>query len=86
MAEKLPARTLVTTVRMPKPGARSGPGVFGVAGDVVVDCAVVDELTGRRCGWHAMGPRADVRLAQIEHRRQFHSQQQVLTLINHPRQ
>ena len=85
---RLPALTTVMAARLPKRGPQWALSLFSAVGDMTVDCDVVDELTGKRCGWHAMGPRFDVQKALAEHRRMFHSQATgpIVTLINQPRQ
>ncbi len=80
------ALEIVTAMRLPKMSERTGTGVFDALGDVTVSCGHVDEVTGRRCGWNAMGPRAQMKGAVVEHRRMFHSQatRPWVTLLNQP--
>ncbi len=76
-----PALEIVTAARIPPPAMlRTGTGVFDAQGDVTVDCD--------SCGWHAQGPRAQVRLAQLEHRRMFHAEavSPLVTILNRPGQ
>ncbi len=82
LPKKRPALEIVTAARMPKMGARTGAGLFDAVGDVVVDCGVPG------CGWHAAGPRADVKKAQADHARMFHTQivDPLVTHINLARQ
>jgi hypothetical protein len=75
---------------MPRPVTdRSATHVFRSEGDAVIDCAVVlDERTGRRCGWMASGPRSELQQALINHQRMYHSQERgvLVTRINTPSQ
>ncbi len=76
------ARELIVAPRLPaKPKHHTG-NPFTTVGDVVVDCDVLG------CGWHAMGPRADIKKAWDEHYRVWHAsaEQTGVMLLNHPRQ
>lgn len=73
------ARSLVVAARLPaKPKNRTNDP-FTADGDMVVDCSVAG------CGWHAIGPRTDMKKAINAHHRMFHSQEVVVTLLNNPR-
>jgi hypothetical protein len=72
------ARELVVAPRLPAfPKAHTG-NPFTTVGDVVADCEL--------CGYHAMGPRADVRRAMDTHRAMYHSTETSVVLLNQPRQ
>lgn len=76
----LKARELIVAPRLPdRPKEHTG-NPFTTDGDLIVDCAVP------HCSWHAMGPRALVKLAMDEHRRMFHSNQIGVVLLNQPGQ
>lgn len=82
------ARAVVVAPRIPSLDRKTYNGnPFTSAGDVVADCDVV-KADGTKCGWHAMGSRADVRLAWNEHYRQFHGADQAVgvLLLNTPKQ
>jgi hypothetical protein len=89
MAAQIPvsrpkARSLLTEARLPVfPRLHTGDP-FTSVGDVVLDCD--GTVGGRRCGWHAMGPRADVKKAYDEHRKLYHSIDIGVVLLNRPRQ
>lgn len=85
-AKPLHAREIVVAPRMPKlnPGNYTG-NPFTAEGDVVLDCESRDH-EGVQCGWHAMGPRADVKRAYDEHRKQYHQEAIGVVLLNQPRQ
>ncbi len=81
MASLAPARNLVVAHRLPPPPKEHTGNPFTTIGDIVVDCDVPG------CGWHAMGPRAQVKKAIDAHRRAEHmsSQDPFVVLLNHPR-
>lgn len=76
----VPARGLIVAPRLPARPAEHTGNPFTTLGDIVADCAVDG------CGYHAMGPRADVKLAMDEHHRQYHSQETAVVHLNRPRQ
>ncbi len=82
--EKTPAREIVVAPRMPERPKTYGLSPWTTDADAVVDCD--GTIDGRRCGWHAMGPRATVKKAYDEHRRMFHSDEVGVLLLNQPRQ
>lgn len=72
------ARSLIVAPRLPAaPKAHTGDP-FTTVGDVVADCTV------EGCGWHAMGPRADVKKSIQAHHALHHPQDVVVTLLNNP--
>lgn len=76
----VPARGLIVAPRLPdKPKQHTG-NPFTSEGDVVVDCAV------EGCGWHAMGPRAEVKRAIDAHHQMHHSQEVAVVHLNRPHQ
>lgn len=79
---KLPTNYIVTAPRMPAAPSLKTGNPFTSVGDIVVDC----DAPG--CGWHAFGPRADVKKAWNEHYRQWHTsnKEAVVLLLNHPKQ
>lgn len=83
----VPRPLLITATRMPSPPTDRGTHLFASNGDAVVDCQVVDEH-GKKCGWHASGPRSDLVIALRNHQRMYHSQASdpMVTLINAPSQ
>lgn len=72
----IPARGLVVAPRIPalKPSEYTGKP-FTSVGDIVVDC----DIPG--CGWHAMGPRADVKKAIDEHHKMYHASDSEVRII-----
>ena len=79
------AREIVVAARLPAFRRDSYTGnPFTSEGDIVMDCT--GEINGKPCGWHAMGPRADVKRAYDEHRKQYHQQEIGIVLLNQPRQ
>lgn len=82
---KRKAREIVIAPRLPERSKFHTGNPFTSEGDVVVDCDVHDEL-GRKCGWHAMGPRADVKKAADNHRRVFHPEATGVFILNAPKQ
>ena len=74
------AKEIIVAPRLPAAPAVHSGNPFTTLGDVVLDCDL--------CGWHAMGPRADVKRAWDEHYRQFHgsAQQTGVVLLNQPKQ
>lgn len=82
---KLHARELVVAARLPSLNRDRYTGnPFTSQGDVVLDCD--GQIGGKPCGWHAMGPRADVKKAYDEHRKQYHQSEIGVVLLNRPRQ
>jgi hypothetical protein len=82
---RLAARELVVAARLPEfKRDRYTGDPFTSEGDVVLDCD--GTIDGKPCGWHAMGPRADVKKAYDEHRKQYHQSQIGVVLLNLPRQ
>lgn len=79
-----PAREIVIAPRMPAPPKNYQSNPFTTLGDVVVDCNGVRE--GKPCGWHAMGPRDQVKKAYDEHYKLYHSDEVGTLLLNQPRQ
>ena len=76
----LPARSLIVAPRLPAFPAHHTGNPFTSSGDIVVDCDVAG------CGWHAFGPRADMKLAVNDHHRRFHPEQTGVVLLNQPQQ
>jgi predicted small metal-binding protein len=76
------ARELVIAPRLPPPPKHYGANPFATIADAVIDCDVPG------CGWHAMGPRADLKKAFDEHYKQCHGADReiAVVLINQPRQ
>jgi hypothetical protein len=74
----LPARSLIVAPRLPpKPELHTG-NPFTTLGDVVADCQV------EGCGYHVMGPRADVKKAIDAHHAMWHSEDTVVVILNSP--
>jgi hypothetical protein len=81
------AREIVVATRLPRLNPDTYTGTFTAEADVVMDCdVVVDDTTGRKCGWHAWGPRKDMKQAYDEHRRIYHPEQTGIAFLNVPRQ
>lgn len=74
-----PARILVAPRLPDRPKQHTG-NPFTSEGDIVADCATDD------CGYHAMGPRAEVKKALDQHHRLFHSESIGVVLLNQARQ
>lgn len=55
-------------------------GTWEAEGDITADC------TTAGCGYHVLGPRAEVQLALKEHHRLFHPDEIGVVLLNAPRQ
>lgn len=72
------ALSLIVAPRMPAPPTAHPGNPFESLSDVVIDCGE------EGCGWHAMGPRQEVKKAWDEHYRLYHSQQIGMVRINHP--
>lgn len=79
------ARELVIAPRLPARSKFHTGNPFTSEGDVVVDCDVRDEF-GNKCGWNAMGPRADVKRATDQHRRLYHPESIGVFKLNAPKQ
>jgi hypothetical protein len=76
----LPARTIVVAARLPAaPKQRTSADLFAEEGDIVADC------TNPGCGYHVMGPRAEVKLALKEHHRLHHADEVSTVFLNDPR-
>lgn len=78
------AREIVVAPRLPPLPKEHTGNPFTSDGWIVAECTAVDER-GEQCGYHVMGPRPDVKLAVNEHHRMYHSQETVVTLLNHQR-
>lgn len=74
------ARELIVAPRIPPPPKNHTGDPFTSDGDIVADCAIDG------CGYHVMGPRADVKKAMNEHHKLYHSQETGVVLLNQPRQ
>jgi hypothetical protein len=74
------ARQLIVAPRMPAPPKAYAGSPFETLADVVVDCGEDG------CGWHAMGPRDQIKLAWDEHYRMYHPGEVGVLLLNRPRQ
>lgn len=74
-----PARSLIVAPRMPAKPKRHTGDPFTSDGDIVADCGADG------CGYHVMGPRADVKQAMEAHRRMYHVTETHVVLLNHPR-
>lgn len=86
MSVLLPARSIVVAPRLPaKPKVYTGDP-FTADADIVLDCDQVDAVTGKPCGWHAFGPRKDMKAAVQEHNQMYHPNQIGTVLLNQPRQ
>jgi len=74
-----PARSIVVAPRLPDPPKERTGNPWTSDGDVVVDCEA--------CGYHAWGPRAEVKKALDLHKRLHHasSSEPLVVLINQPR-
>ncbi len=81
---KTPAREIVIVPRLPDRPKTYGLSPWSTDADVTADCD--GTINGKPCGWHAMGPRAQVKKAYDEHRRMFHSDDIGVVLLNQPRQ
>lgn len=79
------AREIIIAPNLPPMPKQHTGNPFTSDGWIVADCTAVDPMTGKICGWHALGPRSDMKLAINEHHRLYHSQEIVATLLNHPR-
>lgn len=77
---RIPARSLIVAPRLPVFPKEYTGNPFTSIGDVTADCDVAG------CGWHAMGPRAEVKLAINEHHRTYHSDEVGVVLLNQPQQ
>jgi hypothetical protein len=81
MSEKLYARELVVTPRIPIfPRDKYTGNPWTTLSDVVADCDVPG------CGYHVMGKRPEVKKALDDHRKMYHSDQVGVVLLNQPRQ
>ncbi len=81
---KPPARDIVVAARLPEFPKNHTGNPFTSIGDIVADCD--GTINGKPCGWHAMGPRAVVKKAYDEHRKQYHQTETGRLLLNRPRQ
>lgn len=81
-----PARSLVVAPRLPQFPRNHTGDPFTSDGDIVVDCDQLDQRTGKKCEWHVIGVRREVKAAVKAHNQMFHSEQIGVILLNQPRQ
>lgn len=72
------ARDLILAPRLPAPPKEHTGNPFTSDGDLVASC------TMEGCGYNAMGPRKDLKLALAEHCRRFHPGEEVAFHLNDP--
>lgn len=80
------AREIIVAPRMPPRSKFHTGNPFTSEGDIVADCDSIDDRTGQKCGWHAMGPRPEVKKAIDEHKRLYHPESIGVILLNTPKQ
>ncbi len=85
MSVKAPARSVIVAPRLPvRPKNHTG-NPFTTDADIVADCdTLLDD--GTKCGYHVMGPRAEVKKALDMHHRMYHPQSIGVVLLNQARQ